>query len=52
MTFNIAIRTLYTLNDNFVFHSGGALVSDSKPEKEFSECLLKSKAFLNTLNTA
>jgi para-aminobenzoate synthetase component I len=49
MVFNIAIRSLYTYEDNIIFHSGGALVADSDAQKEYDECMLKAAAFLSVL---
>jgi len=42
MDTNIAIRTM-TLKDNIAsFNAGGAIVSDSKPESEYDETLIKA----------
>ena len=49
MTFNIAIRTLYSHQCDILFHAGGAVVSDSKSIDEYNECLLKASNFLDIL---
>ena len=47
--FNIAIRTAYTENNRFHFHTGGGITSGSDPEKEWSETQVKSKGIIDTL---
>ncbi len=46
---NIAIRTTLAHEKNFYYHVGGGIVYDSIPEKEWGECMLKAKTFLDTL---
>ena len=42
MDTNIAIRTM-TLKDNVAsFNAGGGIVSDSKPESEYEETMVKA----------
>lgn len=49
MDFNIAIRTI-SKNENFLeFGSGGAIISDSDPEEEFSEIETKAAALLKAI---
>ena len=50
MDFNILIRTILKLGRRFYFHSGGGIVADSRPEKEYEETLVKAKAMLHALN--
>lgn len=51
--FNVVIRTLlYNETNRYLsFHTGGAITFDAKAEEEYSECLLKAKAILETLGT-
>lgn len=39
--FNLPIRTLYRSGNTFHLHSGGGIVSDSHPESEYEESLVK-----------
>lgn len=39
--FNLPIRTLYRSGTTFHLHSGGGIVSDSSPESEYEESLVK-----------
>ncbi|MBN2695238.1 chorismate-binding protein [bacterium] len=39
---NITIRSFILRDDEIVYHSGGGIVYDSQPEKEFEETLLKA----------
>jgi len=48
----IAIRIAYKKNDKVFIRSGGGVVADSVPEKEFEETLNKAKAVLNALKLA
>ena len=47
--FNIAIRTMFLKNGTIKIGSGGAIVSDSIPEKEYEEIQIKAAALLKTL---
>lgn len=47
--FNIAIRTMVVKNGNASFCSGGGIVADSDPEKEYDETLAKAKGIMETL---
>lgn len=47
--FNIPIRTA-VVHDGFIhYQSGGGIVADSDPEKEYDETLLKAKAFFDAM---
>ncbi len=50
--FNVVIRSiLYNKENNYLsFIVGGAITSKSNPEKEYEECMLKSKAMLEVLS--
>ncbi len=50
--FNVLIRSIFYNEDsqNISFQTGGAIVYDSDPEKEYEECLLKAKAMLLALD--
>lgn len=48
--FNVAIRTLSLFGNNrIVYNVGGAIVSDSRPQAEYEECLLKARVMTSTL---
>ena len=49
--FNVIIRSiLYNASKKYVSYSvGGAITSQSVPEKEYEECLLKAKALKQVL---
>ncbi len=47
---NIAIRTAIVYKNRLFFQTGGGIVADSEPEKEYRETLLKAKSFFNTLS--
>jgi len=49
MDFNILIRTLLIKNKEIFFHVGGGIVSDSLPEIEYQESLIKAQGMLRTL---
>jgi len=49
MDFNILIRTLMAFKEKIYFHVGGGIVSDSTPENEYNETLVKAKAINNCL---
>lgn len=40
---NIAIRTISIINDDLIFHAGGAITLDSDFEEEYKETLLKAQ---------
>lgn len=50
--FSVVIRTLiYNANTGYLsFHTGGAITTQSDPENEYNECLLKGKALFEILN--
>jgi para-aminobenzoate synthetase component 1 len=49
--FNVLIRSLFynEEHEKISFQTGGAIVYDSDPDKEFDECMLKAKAMLLAL---
>lgn len=51
--FNVVIRSLQYRQDTgyLSFQVGSAITSDSDPEREYEECLLKAKALLEILGT-
>ena len=49
MDFNILIRTLIARDEKIYFHAGGGIVSDSAPENEYEETLLKARALSRSL---
>jgi para-aminobenzoate synthetase component 1 len=48
---NIMIRTMTFFNDDYYFHSGGAIVADSVYEEELKEVQNKAKAIMAALYT-
>jgi para-aminobenzoate synthetase component I len=46
---NIAIRTMYLLNNLLSFHVGGGIVADSNANDEWKETILKAKGMLQAL---
>lgn len=48
--FNIAIRTLYTMEDRLYGHVGAGIVADSDPEMEWLETLVKAKGIISALD--
>ena len=48
----IAIRIVYKKNGKVFVRSGAGIVADSRPEKEYEECLNKAKASLKALESA
>ena len=46
---NIVIRTIIAYKDNLYFNSGGAIVYDSVPKKEYKETLDKAKNIMQAL---
>ena len=48
----IAIRTLYMNGEQGHFQSGGGIVADSVPEKEFEECGNKARAVVRAIERA
>jgi para-aminobenzoate synthetase component I len=49
-SFNIAIRTIYTLDNQLHFHVGGGIVADSDPESEWEETLTKAAGIIKTIS--
>jgi para-aminobenzoate synthetase component 1 len=47
---NIAIRTVVYQNGRLTFHSGGGIVSDSEPDAEYDETLVKAQGILNAID--
>ncbi|MEO9884918.1 MAG: aminodeoxychorismate synthase component I [Balneola sp.] len=48
--FSVVIRTAIIENEKLIFPVGGAITSDSNPEEEWNETLLKAKAITNLIN--
>ncbi|MDD6146014.1 MAG: anthranilate synthase component I [Oscillospiraceae bacterium] len=48
----IAIRIAYKKNGKVFVRSGAGIVADSRPEKEYQECINKAKAVVNALKMA
>lgn len=46
---SVVIRTLILKGDEGYFQTGGAIVWDSEPEKEYQECLDKAQGIINAL---
>lgn len=46
--FNVAIRTLVIADGEGELGAGGAIVSDSDPDQEYDECLLKADYFVES----
>lgn len=49
MELNIAIRTAVVTGGQIYFQTGGGIVADSSPAKEYDETLLKAETFFRTL---
>lgn len=49
MELNIAIRTAVVTGGRIYFQTGGGIVADSSPMKEYDETLLKAETFFRTL---
>ncbi len=49
INFNILIRTLLLKDEKIFFHAGSGIVSDSTPENEYNETLIKAKALKESL---
>lgn len=49
--FNVVIRSILYNSENKIlsFNVGGAITSESSPEMEYEECLIKAKAILKTI---
>ncbi|MEW9079012.1 anthranilate synthase component I [Terrisporobacter glycolicus] len=45
----IAIRLAYKKEDKVFVNSGAGIVADSQPDKEYEECINKSKALINAI---
>jgi anthranilate synthase component 1 len=52
MTFAIAIRTLFGMNNRYFAQAGGGIVADSQPEKEFHETYNKLYSVLKSIKIA
>ncbi|MFC1570396.1 aminodeoxychorismate synthase component I [Candidatus Omnitrophota bacterium] len=50
MDLNIAIRTMVHKNGKLYFGVGGGIVSDSDPEAEYEETLVKARALIESLS--
>jgi len=51
-TMSIAIRTATVTGDRIVYSAGGGLVWDSVASREYAECWLKARAFLDAARAA
>ncbi len=49
MELNIAIRTAIVTGGRIYFQTGGGIVADSSPKREYEETLLKAETFFRTL---
>jgi para-aminobenzoate synthetase component 1 len=49
MELNIVIRTAIVTGDRIYFQTGGGIVADSSPKREYEETLLKAETFFRTL---
>jgi len=47
---NIVIRTIIAKGNEFSIGAGGAILTDSDPEKEYDEMMLKTKALMEAIN--
>jgi para-aminobenzoate synthetase component 1 len=47
--FNVVIRTAIIQNDTLFYGVGGAITSDSIPEEEWQETVVKTNALVNAL---
>ena len=52
MTFAIAIRTLFGMNDTYFAQAGGGIVADSQPDKEFIETYNKLYSVIKSIKIA
>lgn len=50
MELSVAIRTMIEKNGKIYFQTGGGIVADSDPEKEYKETLVKAKAMIQALS--
>jgi len=50
MDFNILIRTILKKEDSLYFGAGGGIVTDSRPEAEYEETLVKAKAMFAAIS--
>ena len=48
--FNVVIRTAIVEANNLIYPVGGAITSDSVPEEEWEETLIKARALTNSLD--
>lgn len=48
--FNVVIRTAIIENKTLLYPVGGAITSDSKPEEEWEETLVKARALTNSMD--
>ena len=49
MDLNILIRTILKRGNTLYFHTGGGIVADSVPQKEYEETLVKAKAMFEAI---
>jgi len=48
----IAIRTVLAMPDRLYFQAGAGIVADSKPDKEYQECMNKARAMVKAIQMA
>jgi anthranilate synthase component 1 len=48
----IAIRTILAMPDSLHFQAGAGIVADSRPEREYQECLNKARAMIKAIQMA
>jgi len=52
MDMAIAIRTVLAMPDRLFFQAGAGIVADSRPEREYQECLNKARAMVKAIEMA
>ncbi len=52
MDMAIAIRSILAMPDELHFQAGAGIVADSRPEKEYQECLNKARAMVKAIQMA
>ena len=52
MDMAIAIRSVLAMSDRLYFQAGAGIVADSRPEREYQECLNKARAMIKAIQMA
>jgi len=52
MDMAIAIRTILAMPDTLHFQAGAGIVADSRPEREYQECMNKARALIKAIQMA